>query len=212
MADGEGAQSGADGTQSGAGETTNTDSKPDSSTQDGAQSGTSTQTDNADLERRAAEAESLRERMKAADQRAAKFEQELKSLRDKDLPEAEKLKRDFEATQKQVQLFQEKANTLSIENAFLKDNTYAWHNPDAARKLVDLSQVQLNDDGSVSGMKDALKALATAHPYLIKQEAKEEKKPPGTSPGNNGQSGTSQPSKQAIASRFPVMRTRVNKQ
>lgn len=207
MADGEGTQSGADGTQSGAGDTTTDSTKPTTGT--GTQSSAQdTKPDTADLERRASEADSLRERMKAADQRASKFEEELKKLRDKDLPEAEKLKRDFEDTQKQVTTLQETNNKLALQVAFLSDNTYAWHNPERALKLVDLSQVEIDGNGKVSGLKDALKALATSDAYLIKQEVKEEVKPPGTSPGNNGSSNASKPDTKSMAQRFPVMRTR----
>lgn len=39
--------------------------------------------------------------------------------------------------------------------------------PDAALALADLSKVQVADDGTVSGVKEALEALAKAKPYLI---------------------------------------------
>jgi chromosome segregation ATPase len=212
MADGDGTQSGADGTQSGTGETT-TDSGTTTATDTSTQSGADTTNTNTEADRAKAEAESFRERMRAADQRAAKFEQELKQLRDKDLPEAEKLKRDYAETQKQVETLQETNTKLALHVAFLSDNTYTWHNPDRALKLVDLSQVEVGTDGKVSGLKDALKALATSDPYLIKQEAKEETTPPGsTAPGNNGSNGTGKPKATAMTSRFPVMRTRVKPQ
>jgi hypothetical protein len=185
---GDGAQSGAEGTQSGAGEATGTGG---TTQQDGttAQSGGEAQVTQtaADTVSRA-DLDAVRTRMQAADQRAAKAEQELRQIRDKDLPEAEKLKRDFEASQTQVTQLQETNKALALKVAFLSDNTYAWHNPERALKLVDLSQVEIEDDGSVRGLKDALKALATSDDYLIKKEVKEEPKPQGgTAPGNNGQ-------------------------
>jgi predicted RNase H-like nuclease (RuvC/YqgF family) len=210
MAEGEGVQSDAEGVQSGTGEST-TDGSTSTTSSDGTQSGAESRTStDPDLERRAAEADSLRERMRAADQRAANFEKELKQLRDKDLPEAEKLKRDFEESQSQVTELQKVNNELALKVAFLSDNTYSWHNPDRAMKLVDLSQVQIGADGTVSGLKEALKALATSDSYLIKQEVKEEPKtPPGTSPGNNGKSSTNGANPAGLPARFPVMRTRM---
>jgi hypothetical protein len=211
MADGDGTQSGAEGTQSGTGETT-TDSSTTSATETGTQGGTETTTTTPDPAAQAkAEAESFRTRMQAADQRAARFEQELKQLKDKDLPEAEKLKRDFQAAQDQVVTLQKTNQDLTVRLAFLEDNTYSWHDAKAAMKLVDLDQIQIDGDNKVSGMKDALKALATSHPYLIKQDVKPEATPPGTAPGNNGANGTGKPKSGDLVSRFPIMRTRVQR-
>lgn len=207
---GEGAQSGAEGTQSGAGSTTGNESGTNPTTGEGAQSGAETKAPEAnplqaDLDRQ-------RERTRAADERAARIEAELKQLRDKDLPEADKLRRDFEESQQQVTKLQEVNKNLALKVAFLSDNTYSWHNPERALKLVDLSQVTIEEDGSVTGLKEALKALATSDDYLVKKEPKEEApKPPSTSPGNNGGTGGSAPSKGALAKRFPTMNTRVRR-
>lgn len=209
---GEGAQSGAEGTQSGAGENTGANTgTTESGTAAGTQSGTETTTQTTGDTVPKADADALRERMKAADQRAAKFEQELKQLRDKDLPEAEKLKRDYEESQAQVKQLQETNNALALKVAFLSDNTYSWHNPERALRLVDLSQVEIQADGTVSGLKDALKALATSDAYLIKQEPKDqETKPAGTAPGNNGGS-SSKPNTKGMAARIPALNTRVRR-
>lgn len=208
--EGEGAQSGAAGPQSGAGEATGTGTNPE--TDAGAQSGApetqpSAPTDSVSR----ADFDALQNRMRAADQRAGKAEQELKQLRDKDLPEMDRLRRDYEESQAQVTKLSEKNTQLALENAFLKDNTYTWHNPERALKLVDLSQVTIEEDGSVSGLKDALKALATSDDYLIKKEVKPEAKPPvATSPGNNGGSST-KPNSKGMAARIPALQTRVRR-
>lgn len=209
---GEGAQSGAEGTQSGAGENTGANNgSTDSGTGTGAQSGTEQQTATTQDGVSRADFDALRQRMQAADQRAGRAEQELKQLRDKDLPEAEKLKRDYEESQVQVQQLQETNRQLALKVAFLSDNTYSWHNPERALKLVDLSQVEIAADGTVNGLKDALKALATSDAYLIKQEVKEEPKPPaGTAPGNNGGSSGTTKTK-GMAARIPALNTRVKR-
>lgn len=209
---GEGAQSGAEGTQSGAGENTGADNGNDnSSTGTGAQSGTENTAQAAPTGVSREEFDAVRARMQAADQRASKAEQELKALRDKDLPDAEKLKRDYEETQKRVETLQQTNQQLALQVAFLKDNTYTWHNPETALKLVDLSQVTVEEDGSVSGLKDALKALATQNDYLIKKEAAQQETPPaGTATGNNGGS-TGRPNTKGMAARLPGMATRVRR-
>jgi hypothetical protein len=208
--EGEGAQSGAEGTQSGAGETTGNGSTG-TTTGEGTQSGAVDQT-SGEADSLRAELTKQRERTLASDKRAADIESQLKQLRDKDLPEAEKVKRDFEESQAQVQQLQETNTALALKVAFLSDNTYSWHNPERALKLVDLSQVEIEADGSVRGLKDALKALATSDAYLIKQEVKEESKPQGgTAPGNNGQSGTSRTGSKGMAARIPALNTRVKR-
>jgi len=210
--EGEGAQSGAEGTQSGAGETTGTGGSTTDTTGTTAQSGGQEGTQTAPETVSRAELDAVLARMRAADQRAGKAESDLKQLRDKDLPEAEKLKRDYAEAQDQVQKLQTANQQLALQVAFLKDNTYAWHNPETALRLVDLSQVEVDSDGNVRGLKDALKALATSNDYLIKKEVKEEPKPQGgTAPGNNGQSGGSKPAVKGMAARIPALNTRVRR-
>jgi HPt (histidine-containing phosphotransfer) domain-containing protein len=212
MADGDGTQSGAEGTQSGTGDDTTTTANT-GTTGEGTQSGTQTTHTDDEAQRARTEAESLRERMKAADARAARFENELKQLKDKDLPAAEKLQRDFENAQNQVTQLQSTNRQLALKVAFLSDNTYSWHNPERALKLVDLDQLDIDADGKVSGLKDALKALATSDPYLVKQDVKQEenKTPPGTAPGNNGANGSGKTPAKGLESRFPILRTRVTR-
>lgn len=213
--DGEGAQSGAEGTQSGAGDNTGannggTDTSTSTGSSEGTQSGANQQ-GNSEAETLRAQLEQQREHKRQADRRAAELEGQLKQLRDKDLPEAEKLKRDFEETQKRVEKLQSTNQQLALQVAFLKDNTYTWHNPETALKLVDLSQVTIEEDGSVSGLKDALKALASSNDYLVKKEAAPPEAPPaGTAPGNNGGS-SSKPSTKNLAARLPALNTRVRR-
>lgn len=107
----------------------------------------------------------------AADRKREEAEQKLKALQDAALSEEEKRKRDLEAATEQIKAKDDEIKGLKLERAFLKDNTHEWHNPDAALKLVDLSGVAIGDDGKTTGLKEALEALAKAHPYLVKPKA-----------------------------------------
>jgi Phage minor structural protein GP20 len=207
--EGEGTQSGATGAQSGTGTATGTDNgTTETGTETGTQSGTATSTETVSK----AEFEAIRERMKAADRRAADFESKFKQLTDKDLPAAEKLKRDYEDAVKQVETMRATNAKLALGNAFLADNTYEWQNPARALQLIDQSGIEVSEDGTVTGLKDALKALATSDPYLLKNKTQEETPPPGgTAPGNNGSTGASTPSHKALAARFPALSTRVKR-
>lgn len=210
--EGEGAQGGAEGTQSGAGETTGNNGGTESGTSgEGTQSGAQTPSE---AERLSAELAKQRERTQAADQRAAKIEAELRQLRDKDLPEQEKLQRDYAEAQKQVEQLQTTNGELALKVAFLEDNTYSWQNPKRAMQLIDTSQLEIQPDGSVSGLKEALKALATSDPYLLKQEAgttTAKPEPGGTAPGNNGGAGGKATTGKGLAQRFPALNTRVKR-
>jgi hypothetical protein len=155
----------------------------------------------------------LRTQLQAADRRRQEFETELRALKDKDLPELEKFKRDAEANAKQVEQLQSQLKDERIKNAFLTANTYTWHSPAAAMKLLDMSSVDIDAEGNVSGLKEALKRLASEHPFLIKAEEKPEDKPaetpatPGTPP-MNGKASTNQTNSKELRTRFKGLRAR----
>lgn len=81
---------------------------------------------------------------------------------------------------------------LVIENAILAEaarrteDRGAFVNPVEAVKLLDRTNVQLHDDGTVKGVEDALKALAQASPHLL-QDSKRAAKLSPTNPGAGGQ-------------------------
>jgi hypothetical protein len=208
--EGDGAQSGADGTQSGTGTATGTQTGTQNSNPGtGTQSGTGVTLTDLDVARQ--EAQSYQEKMKAADKRASDYEAQLKQLRDKDLPATEKLQRDYEAAVQQVETFRETNGKLALENAFLSDNTYEWQNPKRALQLIDRSGVEIGDDGAVKGLKEALKALATSDPYLLKAKTEDPPPPGGTVPGNNGSTGGATPDHKSLVGRFPALSTRVRR-
>lgn len=157
----------------------------------------------------------LRARMQAADQRAGKAEQELKALRDKDLPEAEKLKREHGELAEKVSQLTDQLRQARIDNAFLKDNTHSWHDPGAALRMADLAGVQIDEEGGVSGLKEALAELAKKNPWMLKPKS-EGDGDAGTNTGQaavgtppmNGKAGTQRSDRGAQARRFPMLNTR----
>lgn len=209
MAEGDGAQSGATGTQSGTEEdaTAQGSTGNENSSENGAQSGTEKTSEETVSK---SELDRVKERMRLADQRAGKAEQELSQLRDKDVPALEKANRDLAEVNKRVESLTATNRDLAVRIAFLQDNTHTWHNPERAMKLLDMEKVEVNDDGSVRGMKDAITALAKSDAYLIKTETVKQD-PPGTSAGNNGGSGGNQPDSAKLARRLPVLNTRVKR-
>lgn len=107
----------------------------------------------------------------AADRKREEAEQKLKALQDAALSEEEKRKRDLEAATEQLKAKDDTIKELRLDKAFLTDNTHDWHNPQAALQLADRSGISVGDDGKVTGLKEALEAVAKAHPYLLKPKA-----------------------------------------
>jgi hypothetical protein len=211
---GEGAQSGATGAQGGTGDPTSQQQGGDPTGQQGdpgAQSGTQTPPP-ADATVSRADFDRLQAQLRAADQNRVKAENDLKQLRDKDLPEMDKLKRDNAELESRATKAEADLAEARISNAFLTANSHEWANPATALRLLDRSKIQIDPStGDVSGVKDAAEALAKSDPYLLKPKSAEpgsgEPPKPGTIPGNNG-GGSGQPTKEQLTKRFNVLGTR----
>lgn len=164
-----------------------------------------------------AEFDALKRQLQAADQKRNEAEQTAKQLRDAQLSEEEKRKQDLEQAQKDLAAKDEELKRLRIDNAFIIDNTYSWHDPKAALRLADLSSVEITSDGTVKGLKEALKAVADANPWMLKPKTEEPANgaPAGqtagatgvTGQGSAGRSGGS--NKAELEKRFPQLRGRV---
>lgn len=103
--------------------------------------------------------------------------------------------------------------TLSLQVAFLKDNTHEWVDPDAAMRLANLEGVEIEDDGSVHGLSAALDELAAGKTYLLKPK-EQVKKPeprktgdPADKGGNKGDKDE-QARRAGLEKRFPGLRRR----
>lgn len=208
-----GAQSGAEGAQSGVPNEAGTGAETGTTGQSaGAEPGTGTNdatTPPATVS--AEEFERLRVQLRAADQNKAKAEAELKNLRDKDLPQIEKLTRDNTELTARAEQAEAALRQTRLENAFLTDNTHTWNNPKTALRLADLSKVEVDEDGTVRNLKPALEALAKSDPYLLapKTEGEAEKGKGSTGvPGSAGAPASRKTDVGAMASRLPALRTR----
>ena len=117
----------------------------------------------------------LKRRMKRADQRASKAENELHELQRKGTPEAEQQKADLETATKQVAALTETNHALLMQNSFLLSNTFTWHDPaDVMEQVVKSDDVEVDDEGHVSGMEAFLKHIAKNKPYLLKAVKKDD--------------------------------------
>lgn len=150
-------------------------------------------------------------RTRAADNRAAKLEAELREIRDRDLPELDRLKRDKAEADERVTSLTESNRRLSVEVAFLKDTTHSWENPAVALQLLQASGAayEIAEDGTVTGLAEAAAELAKNNPWMLKKPAAEDPTPPpATVSGANGGNGGGAPSPEKLKTTFPMLRTR----
>lgn len=150
-----------------------------------------------------------RTRMKAADQRAAAAERALQEIRDKDKPELERAQNKVKELEPQLEAATSTIRDLRLRVAFLSDNTYTWHDPEDALRLVDMDGVEIDDDGKVSGLKNALKALATNKKHLVKIESKDdddEPEPSGSQQNGKRKGEQKNSSREVLVKKYPALR------
>lgn len=222
MAENTGAQSGTAGTdpnaQSGNGMQGQAGTETNDSTGTGTQSGTETNAATANMVSRE-EYEQIQRRMQAADRRASDVEKKLQDAERAKLDETERTKVELQDAQQKIETLTETNRKLSLDNAFLKDNTYKWKDSDAAMKLADLSGVEIGEDGTVTGLKEALKALADTKKYLLDDESSSEgegdqqqtkqTRVNTTVGAGTGNGSTDATGRNSMASRFPQLSGRV---
>ncbi len=84
------------------------------------------------------------------------------------MTETEKLKAEKEEADKKAATAMERANQRLIKSEVIAAATKLnVVDPDAAYALMDKADVVVDDDGNVSGVKEALDALVKSKPYLI---------------------------------------------
>lgn len=86
-------------------------------------------------------------------------------------PDAEPATAEFE---QQISTQAEQINTLRVQNAVLaeaarnREDRAAFIDPEDAVRLADLSSVEIGEDGTVTGVAEAIQALAAAKPHLLR--------------------------------------------
>jgi hypothetical protein len=148
---------------------------------------------------------------KAAEEDASELRKQLAAAQANGTQDEELKKQVTQVTETNERLLAQN-RTLSLQNAFLQDNAYAWEDSEAALALVDLSGVEIDDDGKVQGMKVALDKLAKAKPYLVKKPVKKTSDTPsGNNPrGKNGQQTEAQRKAQEdeLIRKYPALRNK----
>lgn len=120
-----------------------------------------------------ARAERYKKRMRAADRRANDLDTRLKALEKGDKDGDGEPSADLVTAQKEVETLREVNSTLRVENSFLLNNTFTWHDPkDVLALVLKDDDVEVDEDGEVQGIAAALKKIAKAKPWLVKKDEK----------------------------------------
>jgi hypothetical protein len=156
-----------------------------------------------DAENRAAAAE------KAAKEAAAK----VKEYDDRDKSELDKAKERLDELEKENATLRDTNQTMALRNAFLSQNSVAWHDSDDAFGMAmasyGLRDLEIGDDGKVDKKKLAaiIKSMSSEKSYLVKSEDTGSTKPKQPSGGSfNGGSGKPKDTdKEALARKYPAI-------
>lgn len=163
------------------------------------------------------------DRMKAADRRSSELQAKLDELKDQaKIPdeikrELAEVKAVLAEKDKAIETITKARNSSTIKLAALTiKGAPDWENVEAALRLTDLEDVDVEDDGTVDkrALKAALKKTALEHPYLVKKVVKDTSTDSGAGTGGTGstmnrRTGKPQtPDRATLASRFPVLNQR----
>lgn len=155
--------------ENGAGDSTTDNTKTGDT---GAQSGTNTSTTTeTDASVTKADFDALFAKMQNADRRATKAETELRKKADADLSEVDRIKKEAEDARAETVALKAGMREAKIYNAFLADGSVSWYdNVDAFTLLAAqfMDSVDVDDQGKVTGMGAAIKAMAKKKPHLVK--------------------------------------------
>jgi hypothetical protein len=150
---------------------------------------------------------------------------QLQAIADKDKKPEELTERETKEAKEKADKAAKKAQALSLENAFLKVNQIDWVDPEDALYLADredLLEDVVDEDGTVDkrALRAALRDLAKRKPHLVKPKVsdrddedddEDDDEPRSTRSARTG-NGTRKGSKsnansrEALASKFPVLR------
>jgi len=122
------------------------------------------------------ELEQLRVALKKANSEAAErrhklqeYEEAERKRQEAELSEVEKLRKRLDESAAEREHLTSALNETRIRHAIeMTAAKMRFHDPADAYALSDLTGVDIDEDGAVSGVEDALKALAKAKPHLIR--------------------------------------------
>lgn len=171
----------------------------------------------------------VKNHLSRADQKKAALEKEnadLKKFKEenerKGNTELQNLQKDHTELVKNHEAMQSRFQKLAITNAFLTASAQAkvvWHDPKVAMRAAELEDLEIDEDGNVVGIEEAVKTLAKSHKYLVNKDTgadddeEEEKKPRRGASGSGigsvksakGKKTDGKISREDLIKRFPAL-------
>lgn len=129
------------------------------------------ETGEAELDPQVLLAELRRARREAAKYRAKlrEFEQREEERRRAEMSEVERLKEDYAAVQARALELETQLQELRIRQAVVTEAArLGFADPEDAWHLVDLSIIDVDEEGRITGVREALRKLAAQKPYLLR--------------------------------------------
>ena len=117
-----------------------------------------------------ARAARYKKRMQAADRKNSELAARITALEKGDKKEDGEPSEELVTAQKEVETLREANSTLRVENSFLLNNKFTWHDPkDVLALVLKDEDVEVDEDGEVQGIAAALKRIAKNKPWLVKK-------------------------------------------
>lgn len=170
-----------------------------------------------DKKRLSDEAAKHRNNAKAEKKRADELAAKLQAIEDKDKPEIERLTKENKDLASKVSDLESRNQQLAIENEFVLKHANRFDDPDVARLVLEKKYgkedgINVDEDGEVTGMKEAVEALLKEKPKWAKGSGDDG----GSGSGNDQPSGRQTNGKakkdglntEALAKKFPALRGR----
>lgn len=116
--------------------------------------------------------------LRAANKRAEEAEAALKARQDAELSDLERAQAEAkEANDRATAAEQRQRDTVLRLAVTVEANKLNLHDPEVAHRLLDLGEVEYDDAGAPTNVEALMKALAKAHPYLVKGKASSDVEP-----------------------------------
>lgn len=148
-------------------------------------------------------------RMQAADRAKTAAEQKLRDKEQAEMGELDRTKAQLEEQKNRADEAEQKLKAMVIENAFHRVNKFSWHDVSDAIAALDLSGVEVAEDGKVTGMEKAIQDVTKRKPHYVKsKEEGDGDAPPAANSANNGRRKGDQNEsfdRKTMVARFPAL-------
>lgn len=149
-----------------------------------------------------------RERAEQLEKQLQELQQFKQQVEEQGKSELEKLQTKAQQAQAQVQALQDKVQTLTVENAFLRQTEFQFRDLDGAVKLADLSGVTVSEDGTVDTktLAQVVRTLAEGKPYLLANAVDNAPKDPSGAPVGSHKKEDGGIDQEYLRRTFPALR------